>query len=202
MGPGKGEDDAALLRSQGGFIPQWSSAWRLGELFLFADKLAFAQPGKPRFELSLATVTDVAMERRKFILLHKDVVKLTYVLPNQKRSRLAWFITADAGRWFDEIMTLTKAGRAAAATDGARAPDRARGAGASRPPGGADSHRLESAIPEEPFHPIPAGVYSSLCLFTTKPTVPAENRYARRWKRNPRSIPNSPTIQREAFGVR
>ncbi|GEM_PF-898919 len=141
MGPGKGEDDAALLRSQGGFIPQWSSAWRLGELFLFADKLAFAQPGKPRFELSLATVTDVAMERRKFILLHKDVVKLTYVLPNQKRSRLAWFITADAGRWFDEIMTLTKAGRAAAAKDGARAPDRARGAGASRPPGGAGASR-------------------------------------------------------------
>lgn len=120
MGPGKGED-AALLRSQGGFIPQWSSAWRLGELFLFADKLAFAQPGKPRFELSLATVTDVAMERRKFILLHKDVVRLTYVLPNQKRPRLAWFITADTGRWFDEIMTLTKAGRAAAGKDGARA---------------------------------------------------------------------------------
>ena len=110
-------EDAALLRSQGGFIPQWSSAWRLGELFLFAEKLAFAQPGKPRFELSLATVTDVAMERRKFILLHKDVVRLTYVLPKQRRPRLAWFITADAGRWFDEIMTLTKAGRA----DGARA---------------------------------------------------------------------------------
>ena len=119
MGPGKGED-AALLRSQGGFIPQWSSAWRLGELFLFADKLAFAQPGKPRFELSLATVTEVAMERRKFILLHKDVVRLTYVLPNQKRPRLAWFISADAGRWFDEIMTLTKAGRTAAGKDGAQ----------------------------------------------------------------------------------
>ncbi len=122
MGPGKGDDDAALLRSQGGFIPQWSAAWRLGELFLFADKLAFAQPGKPRFELALATVIDVAMERRKFILLHKDVVRLTYVLPNQKRPRLAWFITADAGRWFDEIMTLTKAERAAAAKDAVRAP--------------------------------------------------------------------------------
>ena len=96
-GPHKGDDDAALLRSQGGFIPQWSAAWRLGELFLFADKLAFAQPGKPRFEVALATVTDVAMERRKFILLHKDVVRLTFVLANQKRPRLAWFITADAG---------------------------------------------------------------------------------------------------------
>ena len=103
VGPGKGDDDAALLRSQGGFIPQWSAAWRLGELFLFADKLAFAQPGKPRFELALATVTDVARERRKFILLHKDVVRLKYVLPNQKRSRLVWFITGDIGRWFDEL---------------------------------------------------------------------------------------------------
>jgi HSP20 family molecular chaperone IbpA len=122
VGPGKGDDDAALLRSQGGFIPQWSAAWRLGELFLFADKLAFAQPGKPRFELALATVTDVAMERRKFILLHKDVVRLKYVLPNQKRSRLVWFITGDIGRWFDELATLTKAGRAAAAKDAVRPP--------------------------------------------------------------------------------
>jgi HSP20 family molecular chaperone IbpA len=135
VGPDTGED-AALLRSQGGFIPQWSSAWRLGELFLSAEKLAFVQPGKPRFELSLATVTDVAMERRKFILLHKDVVRLTYVLPNQKRPRLAWFITAAAGRWFDEIMTLTKAGRAAAGKDAAGAPgtpDGAQPARASRP---------------------------------------------------------------------
>ena len=136
VGPHKGDDDAALLRSQGGFIPQWSSAWRLGELFLFADRLAFAQPGKPRFELALATVTDVAMERRKFILLHKDVVRLKYVLPNQKRPRLAWFITADAGRWYDEIMTLTKAERAAAAKDAARAPGAPDGARASRLPAG------------------------------------------------------------------
>jgi HSP20 family molecular chaperone IbpA len=135
VGPDKGED-AALLRSQGGFISQWSSAWRLGELFLFAEKLAFAQPGKPRFELPLATVTDLAMERRKFLLLHKDVVRLTYVLPNQKRPRRAWFITAAAGRWFDEIMTLTKAGRAAAGKDAAGAPgtpDGAQPARASRP---------------------------------------------------------------------
>ena len=133
-GPGKGEE-AALLRSQGGFIPQWSSAWRLGELSLLADRLAFAQPGKPRFEVSLATVTDVAMERRKFVLLHKDVVRLTYVPPGQKRPRLAWFIVADVGRWFDEIMELTKAVRAAAAKDAARtpgAPDGAQPAPASR----------------------------------------------------------------------
>lgn len=107
----KGEG-AALLRSQGGFIPQWSSAWRLGELSLYGDKLAFAQPGKPRFELSLATVTDVAMERRKFILLHKDAVRITYLLPNQKRPRLAWFITADPGRWFDQLRGLAWEGRA------------------------------------------------------------------------------------------
>jgi len=143
-GPHKGDDDAALLRSQGGFIPQWSAAWRLGELFLFADKLAFVQPGKPRFEVALATVTGVAMERRKFILLHKDVVRLTYVLPNQKRPRLAWFITADAGRWFDEIMTLTKAERAAAAKDAARAPGRADGARRARASRRSDAGRSAS----------------------------------------------------------
>jgi HSP20 family molecular chaperone IbpA len=138
VGPSQ-RDDAALLRAQGAFIPQWSAAWRLGELFLFADKLAFAQPGKPRFELALATVTHVAMERRKFILLHKDVVRLTYVLPDQKRPRSVWCITADISRWFDELMTLTKAQRAAAAK-------KAGDAAASRPPG-ARSARPSGAEP-------------------------------------------------------
>lgn len=156
VGPGKGEDGAALLRSQGGFIPQWSSAWRLGELFLFAEKLAFAQPGKPRFELVLATVTDVAMERRKFILLPKNVVRLTYVLPGQKRPRLAWFIVADVGRWFDEIMELTKAVRAAAAKEAARAPGAPDGAqpapasrAAPRPASGAEPMSVREDQVEE-----------------------------------------------------
>lgn len=165
VGPGKAEDAAALLRSQGGFIPQWSSAWRLGELFLFADKLAFAQPGKPRFELSLAAVTDVAMERRKFILLHKDVVRLTYVMPNQKRPRLAWLITADAGRWFDEIMTLTRDGRAAAAKAAARVPGTSGGQPARasrvapRPASGAELMKVrEDQVEELAATLSPAGV--------------------------------------------
>ena len=112
------------MRSQGGFIPQWSSSWRLGELFLFADRFAFAQPGRPRVEILCATVIDVAMERRKFILLHKDVVRLKYVLANQKRPRLVWFITADAGRWFDELVSLTVVSRTAAAPGGVPAAPR------------------------------------------------------------------------------
>jgi HSP20 family molecular chaperone IbpA len=121
VGPQPG-DDSALLRSQGGLIPQWSSSWRLGELFLFTDRFAFAQPGRPRVEVLLATVTDVAMERRKFILLHKDVVRLKYVLAHQTRPRLVWFITADAGRWFDELVSLTGGNRTAAASGGVQAP--------------------------------------------------------------------------------
>ena len=148
-----------MLRSQGGFIPQWSSSWRLGELSLYADRFSFAQPGRPRVELALATVTDVAMERRKFVLLHKDVVRLTCVLPNQKRPRLVWFITADAGRWFDELVKLTKVGRAAAskragasgAADGARTRGRPSGSTMSRSPGGARTAPSSPASGAEPM---------------------------------------------------
>ena len=103
---GEGE---ALLRSHGGFLPQWSPAWRIGDLSLSAASFAFAQPGRRRFVVPLARISSLAMDRRKFVVLQKDVVRLTYVLPGQRRPRLVWFITADVSRWMDELVALTRA---------------------------------------------------------------------------------------------
>jgi len=103
---GQGED-AVLLRSQGGFLPHRSSHWRIGKLSLSARCLAFNQGGRSRFELPLARITAVAVERRNFIVLRKEVIRLSYALADEERNRQAWFITPDLGRWLEELMTIT-----------------------------------------------------------------------------------------------
>ena len=103
---GQGED-AVLLRSQGCFLPPRGSHWRIGELSLSTRCFAFNQGGRSRFELPLARITAVAVERRKFILLRKEVIRLSYALADEKRNRQAWFITPDLARWLEKLMTIT-----------------------------------------------------------------------------------------------
>jgi hypothetical protein len=103
---GQGED-AVLLQSQGCFLPPRSSHWQIGELSLSARCFAFNQGGRPRFELPLARITAVAVERRKFILLRKEVIRLSYALADEERNRQAWFITPDLARWLEKLMTIT-----------------------------------------------------------------------------------------------
>jgi HSP20 family molecular chaperone IbpA len=100
-------EDAELLQSQGGFLPHRSPHWQIGELSLSAQRFAFGQGGRPRFELPLARITAVAVERRKFVLLHKEVIRLSYALADEKRNRQAWFITPDLARWLEKLMTIT-----------------------------------------------------------------------------------------------
>jgi HSP20 family molecular chaperone IbpA len=49
----------------------------------------------------------VAVERRKFILLRKEVIRLSYAPADEERNRQAWLITPDLGRWLEELMTTT-----------------------------------------------------------------------------------------------
>ena len=100
-------EDAVLLQSQGGFLPHRSPHWQIGELSLSAQRFAFGQGGRPRFELPLARITAVAVERRKFILLRKEVIRLSYALADDERNRQAWFITPDLARWLEKLMTIT-----------------------------------------------------------------------------------------------
>jgi HSP20 family molecular chaperone IbpA len=100
-------EDSVLLRSQGCFLPPRGSHWRIGELSLSTQCFAFNQGGRSRFELPLARITALAVERRNFILLRKEVIRLSYALADEERSRQAWFITPDLGRWLEELMTIT-----------------------------------------------------------------------------------------------
>jgi HSP20 family molecular chaperone IbpA len=108
-----------LLRCQGCFLPRWSSQWLIGELSLSTDGFAFTQAGKRRFELPLTRITGLAVKRRKFILMRKDVVQLTYALPDKVREKQVWFIAPNLSRWIEQLETLT-----GAATESCASPDR------------------------------------------------------------------------------
>ena len=123
-------EDAVLLQSQGCFLPHRSPHWQIGELSLSAHCFAFGQGGRPRFELPLARIAAVAVERRRFVLLRKEVIRLSYALADDERNRQAWFITPDLARWLEELMTITNiregAGRPSSALPrpmSAQAPD-------------------------------------------------------------------------------
>jgi HSP20 family molecular chaperone IbpA len=104
----KGQSESAvLLQSQGCFLPHRSPHWQIGELSLSAQRFAFGQGGRPRFELPLARIAAVAVERRKFVLLRKEVIRLSYALADDEKNRQAWFITPDLARWLEKLMTIT-----------------------------------------------------------------------------------------------
>jgi HSP20 family molecular chaperone IbpA len=100
-------EDAVLLQSQGCFLPHRSPHWQIGELSLSARRFAFGQGGRPRFELPLARIAAVAVERRRFVLVRKEVIRLSYALADDERNRQAWFITPDLARWLEKLMTIT-----------------------------------------------------------------------------------------------
>ena len=102
-------ESPALLRCQGCLLPRWSSQWLIGDLSLSADCFAFTQAGKRRFELPLARITGLAVKQRKFILMRKDVVQLTYALPGKEREKQVWFIAPNLSRWIEQLETLTAA---------------------------------------------------------------------------------------------
>lgn len=100
-------EDQVLLQSQGFLLQPGAASWRIGELSLTGRRFAFTQGGRSRFELQVPWITAVAVERRKFIVLRKEVVRLSYALAGENRGRQAWFITADLSRWLEQLMTVT-----------------------------------------------------------------------------------------------
>ena len=110
-GIGAGENPV-LIQSQGCFLPCRASQWLIGDLSLSADCFAFAQANKRRFELPLARITGMAVKRHKFIILHKDVVQLTYAVPDKDRQGQVCFIVPALSQWIEKLETLTDTGEA------------------------------------------------------------------------------------------
>lgn len=107
-----GDDEGhVLLRSQGCFLSRWAHPWLIGNLFLSARCFAFTQHGGLHFKLPLARITGLAVKRRKFVLVHKEIIQMTYALTDREREKQAWFIAPELDQWFAKLDGLTDAGQ-------------------------------------------------------------------------------------------
>ena len=99
--------EAVLLRNQGCLLSRWSSTWIIGDLSLTARRLALSQSGKNRLELPLADITGLSVKRRKFILLFKEIIQITFALPGGTAEKKLWFIAPNLREWLGTLERLT-----------------------------------------------------------------------------------------------
>lgn len=93
-------EEGPELRAQGAFSTCPRGGWRLGWLSLRDSTLTFHGPGgRAVARIDLAAVTGLDRERRAFILVSKDVLRLAYRPAATARRRLCWLITARLDDW-------------------------------------------------------------------------------------------------------
>jgi len=120
--------DGPVLRTQGAVSLSPHGCWRLGWLGLTGRKFAFSAPGRGAvLEIDLDTIIGLKRDRRTFILVGKDVLRLTYRPPAAARQGTCWLITARLADWEAAL--------------GQRPADRSAGTPAASPPAPA-SRRL------------------------------------------------------------
>jgi HSP20 family molecular chaperone IbpA len=99
--------DQSLLVAQGGFLSRPQAAWQIGQWSLLSERLVFGQSSRRVFDLPLDKIEAVAQERRKFILVHKPVIRLTFLHPRRNDRRDAWLIASPLDRWAESLRLLT-----------------------------------------------------------------------------------------------
>lgn len=101
--PELAKDEEIILYSQGGYRNHQRSGWRLGHHYLTNKRLFFFYPGGLAFETALDSITDIRVEKQKFILRTKDTICISYHHPNTERISKAWIIMADLEVWRRKI---------------------------------------------------------------------------------------------------
>lgn len=91
------------LSAQGAISVSRPGSWRLGWLSLGETTLTFRQPGRPGMRIDLETVTRLDVERRKFVMCAKRVVRLAYRPTTSAHPRSCWLITAHLGDWEEAL---------------------------------------------------------------------------------------------------
>lgn len=88
------------LRAQGAISGNPRRGWRLGWLSLGDEALTFRPPGgRGGVRIDLGSVTRLDVERGRFIVTAKRVIRLTYRPGRTARPRACWVITAQIGDW-------------------------------------------------------------------------------------------------------
>jgi len=78
----------------------------MGELRLTSEKLLFLQPHGVISDIPLALITDVTTERRRFIVVRKTAMSISYRDSHGKGLHKAWFITASLRCWLDRLCQM------------------------------------------------------------------------------------------------
>lgn len=103
------------LRVQGAVSTSLRGGWRLGWLSLRDSTFTFHGGGGAAITVNLAAITGLDRERRTFILVNKDVLRLTYrPAAAAPRQRVCWLITARLDDWEAALGRRPAVGTAAA----------------------------------------------------------------------------------------
>jgi HSP20 family molecular chaperone IbpA len=104
---GGGQDGGEiLLAEQGVYQPEGRPVWQIGELRLTGERLLFLQPRGVIFDTPLTLITEVATESKRFTLVRKMAMAVSYRHPRQMSLAKAWFITPSLGRWLEQLRQM------------------------------------------------------------------------------------------------
>ncbi len=92
-----------LLVEQGVYQPEGRPVWHIGKLCLTSERLLFLQPRGAIFDTLLTLITEVATESKRFTVVRKMAMAVSYRDPRRKGLAKAWFITPSLGRWLEQL---------------------------------------------------------------------------------------------------
>ena len=112
--PCEGEGEI-LLAEQGVYLPHGGvlslskgrPVWQIGELRLTGERLLFLQPRGVIFDTPLTLITEVATESKRFTVVRKMAMAISYRDPRRGGVGKAWFITPSLGRWLEQLEQVT-----------------------------------------------------------------------------------------------
>lgn len=148
--PSEGE---ILLAEQGVYLPQGRPVWQIGELCLTSERLLFLQPRGVIFNTPLTLITEVATESKRFTMVRKMAMTISYRHPRRKSLAKAWFITPSLGQWLNHLTQMIS-GQEQYLSQGAGEPG-SRGEGETRRQGDREPLSLSPLTPSQRPSPMP-----------------------------------------------
>ncbi len=107
--PSQGESwggGEVLLAEQGVYLPEGRPVWQIGELRLTGERLLFLQPRGVIFNTPLTLIAEVAAESKRFTVVKKIAMAISYRDPRRGSVAKAWFITPSLGQWLNHLAQM------------------------------------------------------------------------------------------------
>lgn len=95
-----------LLAEQGVYQPEGRPVWQIGKLCLTSERLLFLQPRGAIFNTPLTLITEVTTESKRFTMVRKMAMAISYRDPRRRGLAKAWFITPSLGQWLNHLTQM------------------------------------------------------------------------------------------------